>query len=89
MQSTSKLLNISHLQTSSHQLVNQVNYNHKSFKPVLERYIPEGIAGLQHHQPLEPILSAQSVESSQENSVKQLDDSSNGDRYITYLFYNL
>ncbi|XP_063690779.1 uncharacterized protein LOC134823294 isoform X3 [Bolinopsis microptera] len=38
------------------------------------------IAGLQHHQPLEPILSAQSVESSQENSVKQLDDSSNGDR---------
>ncbi|KAL5248620.1 hypothetical protein ACHWQZ_G017712 [Mnemiopsis leidyi] len=38
------------------------------------------LVGLSHHQPLEPILSAQSVESSQENSVKQLDDSSNGDR---------
>ena len=41
--------------------------------------------GLSHHQPLEPILSAQSVESSQENSVKQLDDSSNGDRYVFFI----
>ena len=40
-----------------------------------------GLSGLQHHHPLEPILSAQSVESSQENSIKQLDTSSDGERY--------